>query len=154
MKKLFLIFGLLFSAQLLTAQEIKFGIKGGGNFATLEGEDFSSDNLISYHAGVLVEFNLLENFSIQPELLYSSQGTKIDSEDLKLDYVSMPVLAKFYLTSKKLSLEVGPQFSFLLSENVQDQFETESFDFAAAGGLGYNISRTFFCTSTLRCRII
>lgn len=143
MKSVFLVFATLV-LHLSQAQEIKFGFKGGANFSTLQGDDFKADNLLSYHAGVLVEFNLLENFSIQPELLYSSQGTKINSDDLELNYVSMPVLAKFYLTSKKLSLEVGPQFSFLLSESVPEQFRTESFDLAAAGGLGYNISQTFF----------
>ena len=48
------------------------------------------------------------------------------------------------MTSKKLSLEAGPQFSFLINEDVEEQFEAESFDFAAAVGLGYNITDNFF----------
>ena len=54
------------------------------------------------------------------------------------------MLAKFYLTSKKLSLEAGPQFSFLVDQNLEDQYEAESFDFGVAAGLGYNITENFF----------
>ena len=44
----------------------------------------------------------------------------------------------------KLSFEAGPQFSFLIDDNVGDQFESESFDFAAVGGLGLNITDNIF----------
>jgi len=32
----------------------------------------------------------------------------------------------------------------LINENVEDQFEGETFDFAAVAGLGYNITDHFF----------
>jgi hypothetical protein len=148
-KALILFFTVLFisSAQ---AQMVEFGLKGGVNFSSLKGDGldgFDSSNYTSFHFGAIVELKLLENLSIQPELLYSSQGAKIDVagfEDINYNYITVPVLAKFYLTSKKLSLEAGPQFAFLINENVEDQFEGETFDFAAVAGLGYNITDHFF----------
>jgi opacity protein-like surface antigen len=55
------------------------------------------------------------------------------------------VLAKFYLTSNKLSLELGPQASFLVSErNEVDANDTNSFEFGIAGGLSYKITKSIF----------
>ena len=62
-----------------------------------------------------------------------------------MGYLSLPVLAKFYLTSNKLSLELGPQASVLVSErNEVDTNDTNSFDFAIAGGLSYKITDGLF----------
>lgn len=145
MKNLFLVAAVLFlGIASSNAQDIKFGAKIGANFSKLDGGGEDGSNLTSFHVGALVELNLLQNFSVQPELLYSSQGTKLNNEDIKLDYVSLPVLAKFYLISDKLSLEAGPQFSFLINKDVPEQFRAKTFDFAAAGGLGYNITSFIF----------
>lgn len=147
MKKVLIVLLLCFGMSTLNAQMLKFGLKAGANFSNLEGDNVDGSTYTSYHFGAVAEISLLENLSLQPELLYSSQGTKVDdagAKDINYNYVTVPVLAKFYLTSKKLSLEAGPQFSFLINEDVAEQFEAESFDFAAAVGLGYNITDNFF----------
>lgn len=130
------------------AQGINFGLKAGANFSNLDGDDANGfSTYTNFHFGALVELNVFQNFSIQPELLYSSQGAKVDAaaiKDIKYDYITVPVLAKFYLTTNRLSLEFGPQFSFLVNESVPDQFESKTFDFALAGGLAYNITNNFF----------
>lgn len=138
---MFIIFGTL----TVNAQGLRFGVKGGANFAKLDGKDVDADNLTSWYAGALLEINVFQNFSVQPEVLYSSQGAKVDGfGDFKLDYINVPVLAKFYLISDMLSLEAGPQFGFLVNDNVEQQFEAKSFDFAAIGGIGLNITDNFF----------
>ncbi|MFY0482006.1 porin family protein [Flavobacterium sp. PLA-1-15] len=149
MKKLFLMAILCIAGSTsMNAQGIDFGVKAGANFAKLDGEGFEGDNLTSFHVGALLEVNVFENFSVQPEVMYSSQGTKVEGAgDFKLDYISVPVLAKFYLISDKLSLEAGPQFSFLVNDSapsVETQFETKSFDFAAVGGLAFDVTNNIF----------
>jgi len=144
MKKLFVMAVLLIAGSSVNAQGIDFGVKAGANFAKLDGDGIDGDNLTSFHVGALLELNIFENFSLQPEVMYSSQGTKVEDEDIKLDYLSVPVLAKFYLISDKLSLEAGPQFSFLVNDDVPETFETKSFDFAAIGGLGFNVTNNIF----------
>ncbi|NNT72077.1 PorT family protein [Flavobacterium sp. IMCC34852] len=146
MKKAIVILMVLFGLNVVSAQTLKFGLKAGANFATLEGNNVEGSTYTSFHFGALLEVKLLENLSLQPELVYSSQGTKINEaafDDINYNYLTVPVLAKFYLTKNKLSFEAGPQFSFLVNENVADQFEGETFDFAIAGGLGYNITEHF-----------
>lgn len=134
------------------AQLIQFGIKGGGNFSNftggdIEGVDFK--NITNYHFGAVVELGLFDNFSIQPEILYITQGAELNGfgEQVKneLGYIAIPVLAKFYLTENALSLEVGPQVSFLVNERNQfNTNDTNTFDFALAGGLGYKLTKNFF----------
>lgn len=135
------------------AQLLKFGLKGGVNFSNfnggVDGIDYSGRT--NFHAGAVAEIKLFQNFSLQPELLYTSQGADVDGVgDFNLDYVAVPVLAKFYVISDKLSLEVGPQFSFLVNDaeeafdDVADGSDNESFDFALAGGIGLNITENFF----------
>ena len=146
MKRAIVLLVLLSSMAGLQAQTLKFGLKAGANFANLEGNNAEGSTYTSFHFGALMEVKVFENLSLQPELVYSSQGTKVDEaafDDINYNYITVPVLAKFYLTKNKLSFEAGPQFSFLVNENVPDQFEGETFDFGLAGGLGYNITDHF-----------
>lgn len=146
MKKVILIIVCFIAASMnVGAQGIKFGVKGGANFSDFDGKDINSSTLTSYHFGALVEIKVFSKFAIQPEAMFSSQGAKVEgSDDFKLDYISVPVLAKFYLISDRLSLDVGPQFSFLVNDNLEETYKTESFDFAGVGGIGLNITKNFF----------
>ena len=134
------------------AQLLKFGAKGGLNYANYTGGNVNNVDfkaIASYHAGLVAEIKVFENLALQPELLYSTQGSEIDNlgEEIKneLGYLSVPVLAKFYLTKDNLSLEVGPQASFLVSErNEVDGNDTNTFDFGVAGGLSLKITDGLF----------
>lgn len=148
MKKVILFAILLGSISSMQAQMLKFGLKAGINYANYTGSDANTDAITNFHAGLVSEIKIFENFALQPELYYSTQGAEIDNlgEQFKneLGYISIPVLAKFYLTDD-LSLEVGPQASFLLSErNEVDANDSNSFDFAVAGGLSYKFGKHFF----------
>ena len=151
MKKAILLTMLTVLAAVSTnAQSLKFGLKAGANFANLEGDGLNADNLTSWHAGALLELGLFQNFALQPEVMYSSQGAKVDDEDLKLDYISVPIVAKFYLITDRLSIEAGPQFSFLINDDGFDgivtDYKNENFDFAVVGGVGLNITKNFFAS--------
>ncbi|MDI1305206.1 MAG: porin family protein, partial [bacterium] len=119
-----------------------------GSNITVNGDNYQTDAITSYHAGLIAEIKLIDSFSIQPELLYSTQGAsyKNATEEFRneLGYLSIPVLAKINL-NKFVSLELGPQASFLLSErNSFDVKDANTFDFAVVGGLGLNITKNLF----------
>lgn len=152
MRKLIAV-ALFLTTALFYAQErpVSLGIKGGVNFANIDGDvnsvDFSTRS--SYHVGLLAQFRLSETFSIQPEVLYSVQGAKVESdaltmEDLDLKYITVPVIAKVYLFPKLLSVEVGPQFGFMIDDNIQETFKKEEFDFSLVGGLAVDIPGGLF----------
>src|SRR5687768_2381617 len=87
------------------AQETKFGVKAGVNFANLSGDDVFGDNStkIGFNVGGFAEIKLSEKFAIQPEILYSTQGTKSEIEGvdddifLNLSYLNVPVMARYYV---------------------------------------------------------
>ncbi len=135
----------------MQAQGINFGLKAGANFANFSG-DIKSDNITSFHAGGVLDINLVPTFSVQAEALFSSQGgNEVYVEeggigvarDINLDYISVPVLAKFYVLPDRLSITAGPQFSFLVNE-AEEAFETNSFDLAASGGVELKIIMGLF----------
>lgn len=147
MKKIFLAAVLFAGSFAMQAQGLDFGIKAGANFSNFSG-DIDTDGITNFHAGAVVELNLVPTFSVQAEGLFSSQGGKYDTvlagaRDIQLDYISVPVMAKFYILPEKLSLMAGPQFSFLVNE-AEEAFEAKTFDFAAAGGVELKIIAGLF----------
>ncbi len=128
----------------LYAQSPTFGIKGGVNFATLNG---GNGTKIAYHVGALSTILLSSKLSIQPEVLYSRQGVRQsfsrNNYDINLDYANVPLITQLMLT-KYLRLEAGPQFGFLLSaKNIYQGVERDiksnykSFDLSFPIGLSY-----------------
>ena len=149
MKKIiFLTVTLLFLTANTQAQLLQIGAKAGLNYANFSGTEIQTDAITSYHAGLIAEIKLLDKFAIQPELLYSTQGASYDNAGQEfrneLGYLTIPVLAKIYL-SKSFSLELGPQASFLLSEkNNFDVADPNTFDFAVDAGLSFKITKNIF----------
>ena len=156
MKKIFLISTLvLTTTATLQAQSIKFGVKAGLNYANelgtnikVNGKDYNTEAITNYHAGLVAQIGLFKGVAFQPELLYSTQGATYTRalEDIKneLGYVSIPAVLKIDL-NKTFSIELGPQASFLLSKkNNFDVKDSNTFDFAAVGGLGLKITKSLF----------
>ncbi|MBP4139598.1 porin family protein [Flavobacterium geliluteum] len=149
MKKILLAAVLLVATSAtLQAQFLRIGVKGGVNFANFSGTEIQTDAITSYHGGLVAELKILDRFAIQPELLYNTQGAEYKSAlgDFKneLGYISIPVMAKIYLTDS-FSLEAGPQASFLVSEkNDFDVEDSNTFDFAVNAGLGFKITKSLF----------
>ena len=151
MKKIIVIAFLIFGAFTANAQLLQFGIKAGPNFSDLDG-DIDSEGRTGFHIGAIAEIKAGANFAIQPELLYSAQGSKFRSgifigEESKVnyDYLTVPVVLKYYILTDLLSIEAGPQFSFLINDDQPQALNDPStFDFAILGGAGVDITKSIF----------
>lgn len=131
---------------------IKLGIKGGLNVTNLMGDVKDVAIRTSIHAGLVAEIIVSDKFSVQPELLYSGQGATVTSDGggrIKLDYITLPVLAKFPI-AKSLSLEAGPQVGFLISGKYKTNDSNEkieglkTIDFGLDAGLEYELNNGVF----------
>lgn len=165
MKKTFLLVAIAiigFGASSNAQEFWNFGVKGGVNFTNMTSSGFEDNNSrTGFHLGVLAEIPVSERFSVQPEVLYSAQGTeatrifggeRIEGE-YQLDYVQVPVIAKFYLLDG-LALEAGPSFNFLAEEEYDFEdnnldLETDSefastFELGGAVGASYKFNNGFF----------
>ena len=134
------ILAILFVGKLVNAQDVTasyadanynvvFGVKAGVNFSsqnfsysTDEGDfDLGTASLTSYHVGFYADWMFNDKFGLQPEILYSREGAKInlffvDFEQV-LTFVKVPVLLKYKLFNK-LSVHAGPQFGFLVKDEL------------------------------------
>jgi len=101
---------------------------------------------VAFHVGGIAEISVSEKFAIQPELLYSLQGTKWDfgiaGDDLSLHYINLPVLGKYYIL-EGLSAEVGAVAGYLLSASTDNE-AFKSFDVAFAIGASYKLNDNIF----------
>ena len=126
------------------AKDVNVGAKTGANFATINSDNFDSfDNRTAFHVGLVAEFGISETFSFQPELLYSSQGSDYSDPGfdgtIKLDYLNVPLMAKFYV-GEGFSLEVGPQVGFLLSATDEgDGYDIDMKDYVKGIDFGVNV---------------
>ncbi len=112
-----------------TDKAIKLGVKAGVNYSNIIKDDgnnnFNTDYLVGYNAGITLDIKLLENLAFTPEALYSTKGYKSSSSfgdfTQTTHFIDIPILASIKLGGG-LNLVAGPQVSFLLSTN--NKFES------------------------------
>lgn len=112
---------------------VKYGLKGGFNGSTFSGADSKgSEYKAGFAAGAFLNFGLSDNFSVQPEFLYSQKGASVDNQPyfsgtaLKTDgtakttlgYLDIPIMFRYNIgeDGKGFFVEVGPQGSFVLHQ--------------------------------------
>lgn len=128
MKKIFILAIGLFITGVANAQStdqaIRLGAKAGVNYSNIikddGNNDFKTDYLVGYHAGLTLDIKLLQNLAFTPEVLYSTKGYKSTSTfgefTQTTHFIDVPILASIQLANK-FNVVVGPQVSFLLSTN-------------------------------------
>ncbi|KJD31368.1 hypothetical protein PK35_14750 [Tamlana nanhaiensis] len=157
---------------------IEFGITFGGNFS-----QFTPDHKVGgityldykpklgFFAGGYANVIIGNNFNMQPELMFASQGTNILVEDIQVydsegflisdsDYESkineftiiLPIVFQ-YLFNDVFYIEAGPQLGYIFNvkEKVKkspfeynatnNTFESNVFDLGLTLGFGYKIAK-------------
>ena len=118
----YLTLALLLCLGTMNAQDFQFGAKAGANFANITGDDVEdASTRTGFHLGAVAHISISDRFGIQPELIYSQQGSKDDEFDvtLKIDYLNLPILADITLVDG-LSIQAGPQFGFNINSKAED----------------------------------
>ena len=116
-----------FSESTSTAFVMKYGVKAGLNMTSMSndmalepgfgmGVGFRVGGFLNMRWGQRTENSLPGTglWGFQPEIMYSNQAVKTDAGDIKMNFISVPLLAKVYPTTA-LSIEVGPELSYLIS---------------------------------------
>lgn len=151
------------------AQNATSGLKGGLNFSSLSTDGNNDKNLkMGFHAGVFTKIPLSASVALQPELLYSGKGIKLNYDEstvadgetkFNLNYIDVPVRLVFNL-SEDFEFQVGPYFSYLVNANVdtdaeffggdvisQDELDRDhfhAFDYGLSAGLGFDLDPLIF----------
>jgi hypothetical protein len=159
MKSKFYLLIAMVLAQAVNAQ-FTAGIKGGANLTKIDGKSFKEEFKTGYLLGGFAMIGLGEKFALQPEVLWNQSVTRVDTNfktvyqsafqevkdgNVKLNYLSVPVLLNYKLIGNFLSLQLGPQFGILINkddnllENGRQAFK--SGDFSMLGGAQIKISK-------------
>jgi hypothetical protein len=138
--------------------QMRAGVKGGLNVSNLYVDDVDDENArYGFNLGFYGQLLSSETFAIQPELLFSTKGSKIEyggglfdqTVKYNLSYLDLPVLAVFKL-GDAAEIHVGPYASYLLGANIShdgdlgsgaddiDRDHLKSFDYGLSGGFGLN----------------
>lgn len=144
MKRNVLVLILSLSGLLVEAQGGALGIKGGVNFANQEIATISTNSRTGFHGGIFASLMLSETLGLQPELLFSSQGSELELNNFndvknEFNYVSIPLLLKIK-PADIFNLYLGPQIGFMTSatrnsEDVKDLYKTSDFSVVFGAGL-------------------
>jgi long-subunit fatty acid transport protein len=153
MKKIFTSIIICAFVPFLNAQEVHYGFKLGGNISNLVGDypsindsELSADHKskLGIHLGMFFEHEINDRFSIQPELLLSTQGNKYEiiesyfddisnsnekitnTQTTRLTYLNLPIMLKYRLADK-FFVEFGPQIGYLVSAKAEFEYEDANF---------------------------
>lgn len=108
--------------------------------------EFSSTSNI--FIGGYGELKLTKVYSLQPEVIYTTQGTNVTTtfsnnqvkeETIKLSYISLGLINKFNF-NEKFNVHIGPTLDFQASPN-KNFSPSNNFDLAFQLGLGYNFTK-------------
>ncbi|TDE08710.1 porin family protein [Dyadobacter psychrotolerans] len=143
MKNLSIVITLLLISTFSFAQSFSIGPKAGLNISNYTGGNIESDALVGYHIGGVLNYGFGDHFSIQPEVLFSTQGAKVTNNgaksDFKISYVTVPVMLKLKTTGG-FYVEAGPQVGFRASSDIPDQtFNNfaKGLDLSVGAGIGF-----------------
>jgi hypothetical protein len=117
---------------------LSFGAKAGVNYSNVwdsESQEFEANGRIGFVGGVFVGISLNKYIGLQPEILFSQKGFKGSGTLLSTsysfsrttNYIDIPLQLQVKPT-EFLTVVVGPQFSFLLSQNDNYTFGGNSVD--------------------------
>lgn len=153
MKKLLFSLCLLLTVSVVTNQanaQTGFGIRGGVNFANLNNTDGDFDSRTGFMGGVYFTIPVQNSpVVIQPEVLYTQKGYEVGEGAVKLDYIEIPVLAKFnFITNGMLTPNVyfGPAIGFnvsaedetgLFQGDIEENVNNTEFSIVVGGGLDF-----------------
>lgn len=149
-----------------TQDDIRFGLHAGPNISNFaekisyqDGSSLSGHEKakVGFTGGVDASISLGHNWYLQPELNFSQMGIKSSGNSgdnnnyntkMGLNYLNLPILAKYVIEGTGLGIYAGPQYGYLLSakaslmngNNTASASATNYFyrsDFSLLSGLEY-----------------
>lgn len=145
------------------ANVTRFGVKGGVNFSNFRVDDIEDNNVkAGLNLGLFLKLPVSDVVAIQPEVLYSSKGSKLRYDNIiqgegeyrfNMNYIEVPIMGVFHI-GDVFNIQVGPYLAYLASVNIKNmdddlniQGVTElnednfnRFDYGVAAGIGLDFN--------------
>ena len=118
----------LLAAGTASAQDMRFGVRGGVNFSTVQNEPSVGSDGYTMRQGLVAGAFFIMPLGwvhLQPEVLYTSKGAALDLQGidskLVLDYLEIPVLARWRL-GQRFYVAAGPAVAWRLKATSRTKF--------------------------------
>ncbi|WP_449389084.1 outer membrane beta-barrel protein [Chryseobacterium lineare] len=163
MKKIIPLFTLIISGFAFAQVTFNPGIRAGANFSHFTNKaqwysylDFDYSNSAEanmdfktktdFYLGLFGNIRFAKFYALQPEINYSRQGAKLDTninnwdgQTLTASYIGFQLVNKFYFN--KFNVHIGPTMDFLVE---QKNFEAANeVDLGITAGIGVDITNNF-----------
>lgn len=134
---------------IMAQAQVRLGMKVGANIANISELETSAKT--SFYGGLVLNIKTSEKYTLQPELLYSKQGTSLDedndnlqgtSNNIELDYFSIGIMNKFFV-AKKVNILFGPSIDIRVYKNFENYNDWDimpPIDISFVGGLGVDLT--------------
>lgn len=154
---------LIIGVSAASAQDVHGGVRAGVHVADVSFSESDADadfgRRTGLVAGAFLVVPLSPSFAIQPEVLFSQKGTSGSQRgvtgELKLDYLDVPILGRFWARAGSRStihVFAGPSLNFRLRARVRGSFagetseqniddEIKAFDAGLVMGAGVQVGR-------------
>lgn len=163
MKKIISLFTLIISGLTLAQVTFNPGIRAGANFSHFTNKkqwysymDFDYPNSTEpnmdfknktdFYIGLFGNIRFAKFYALQPEINYSRQGTKLDTninnwdgQTITASYIGFQIVNKFYFN--KFNIHVGPTVDFLVEQKNLEA--TNEVDLGITAGIGVDITNNF-----------
>src|SRR5688572_26173724 len=134
---------LMLGSTTLSIAQLKLGAIGGANFNDISGDDAdeaSEGMAVGYHIGGFV--NIGNKLMVEPQVLYIRKGTQLESGNLNLDYIEIPIWVRYQLEGG-FNFQAGPFIGILLGakadgEDAKDGYKSS--DWGMGVGIGYQLA--------------
>jgi hypothetical protein len=143
------------------AQGLTWGLKAGVNLATFSSDEQPNPDyklMVGLVGGGYVTWRIGGRLDFQPEVLIGQQGASLGSDvadaKIKIDYLTVPLLLRYRLSSSSGGLSVygGPSLATKLRARASAEFggdtvttdisdQIETLDFGVAAGVMYEKGR-------------
>ncbi len=130
--------------------DIRYGIKGGENIATIKSNKGTSQDIITgWMGGVAVQVAWPKGFALQPEVLYSQKGCIIQGTNMKyhINYLEVPVNFMYRLNMAQIKpfVLVAPYGAYALKISEEADLVANSnkniinkWDYGVGVGAGFD----------------
>jgi len=141
----------------LNAQDVTFGVRGGANLSSFNGDISKTKYIFKYQVGATVDIGFTDNIYLITGLDLQTKGTKSKPKlgpDVKYNpmYLSIPIHAGYKFdvgSNSRIVVEAGPYVAYGISGKIKgdgkkvnffgdDRFKR--FDFGLGAGVGYEYS--------------
>lgn len=129
--------------------QLRFGVKGGVNISSVHfnSDILKADNVTGFQIGPMIETTIpLVGVGLDAAILYSQKGMGVGPEEIKTDYLDVPVNLKwkFGLPIVKGYFAAGPYVGFRVGGDkiwdvIGEQIEAKSFSAGLNFGAGVEL---------------